>query len=303
MFKNKGGLSVIIVPHSESSTRRFTLSRRTSRILLGGATLFALAVLVFLIDYVTMSFTRAKYRELQRTTQQQKEMLAVYETQVTSLRATIDKMEPYVKKLNIFMGLKDTEKITETGLGGGEEPAEGTTSGPSESELSQELSLSNIQGLNQRAENLQRNLITLNEVAESKSVMLASTPSIWPTVGWVVGGFSYRTDPFTLKRQFHNGIDIATSYGNPIVAPADGIVIETKTDRMTGRAVVVSHGWGITTHYFHLDKWLVKPGQKVRRGDVIGLVGKSGKATGPHVHYEVRVNDKPQNPMGYIFEE
>jgi murein DD-endopeptidase MepM/ murein hydrolase activator NlpD len=303
MTKSKGSLSVLIVPHSKSSTRRLTLSRRASRILLGGAILFTLAVVGFLVDYFTMSFTRAKYRELQRQTQQQKEQLAVYEAQVTGLRATIGKMESYVKKLNVYAGLKDAERITETGLGGGGEPAEAPASGPSESDPPQELSLSQIQDLSRKADGLEKNLVTLNDYFETNAVLLASTPSVWPTVGWVVGGFGYRTDPFTLKRQFHNGLDIATSYGNPIVAPADGIVVETKTDRMTGRAVVISHGWGVTTHFFHLDKWLVRPGQKLRRGDVIGLVGKSGKATGPHVHYEVRVNDKPQNPMGFILEE
>jgi murein DD-endopeptidase MepM/ murein hydrolase activator NlpD len=303
MTKSKGSLSVIIVPHSKSNTRRFTLSQRASRILLAGAGLFVMAVVAFLVDYFTMSFTRAKYRELQRVTQQQKEMLAVFETQVTGLRATIDKMESYVKKLNVYAGLKDSERITETGLGGGPDPSAEPASGPSEAEPPQELSLSQIQDLSRKADGLEKNLVTLNEYFETNAALLASTPSIWPTVGWVVGGFGFRTDPFTLKRQFHYGLDISTSYGNQIVAPADGIVVETKSDRMTGRAVVISHGWGVTTHYFHLDKWLVRPGQKVRRYDVIGLVGKSGKATGPHVHYEVRVNDKAQNPMGFILEE
>lgn len=303
MTKSKGCLSVIIVPHSKSSTRRLTLSRRLTRVLLGGAILFGLALVVFLIDYFTMSFTRAKYRDLQRETLEQRELLAAYETQVTGLRATIEKMDSYVKKLNVYAGLKDAERITETGLGGGADPAAEPGSGPSEAEPPQDLNLSRIQDLSRKADGLEKNLVTLNDYFEANAVLLASTPSIWPTVGWVVGGFGYRTDPFTQKRQFHYGIDIATSYGNPIVAPADGIVVETKVDRMTGRAVVLSHGWGVTTHYFHLDKWLVKPGQKIRRGDTIGLVGKSGKATGPHVHYEVRVNDKAQNPMGFILEE
>lgn len=303
MTKSKGCLSVIIVPHSQSNTRRFTLSLKGSRILLAGAILFSLATVVFLIDYFTMSVTRAKYRDLQRQTLQQKETLAVYETQVTSLKATIGKMESYVKKLNVYAGLKGTDKITETGLGGGADPAEDPPSGPAESEPSQELNLTQIQDLGRKANSLEKNLITLNNYFETNAILLASTPSIWPTVGWPAGGFSYRTDPFTLKRQFHYGIDIATSPGNPVVATADGIVVETKTDRMTGKAVVISHGWGVTTHYFHLEKWLVKPGQKVKRGDVIGLVGKSGKATGPHLHYEVRVNDKAQNPMGFILEE
>lgn len=303
MTKSKGSLSVFIVPHSKSNTRRFTLSQRASRILLGSAIVFSLAMIAFLVDYFTMTVTRVKYRELQKQTRRQEETLATYRTQVQGLQKTIAKTESYVKKLNVYAGLKDTDKITETGLGGGGDPAEDPGSGPSEAPPQQELNLSQIQDLSRKADSLQKNLMTLNDFFESNSVLLASTPSIWPTVGWVAGGFGYRTDPFTQKRQFHNGIDIATSYGNQIIAPADGIVVETKTDRITGKAVVISHGWGVTTHFFHLDKWLVRPGQKVKRGDVIGQVGKTGKATGPHLHYEVRVNDKAQNPISYILEE
>jgi len=301
--KSKGSISVIIVPHSKYNTRRFTLSERASPILLGGAIVFSLAIVAFLIDYVTMTVTRAKYHELQRRVRRQEEVLASYETQVKGLQQALDKMESYVKKLNVYVGLKDTEKITETGLGGGGDPVEDSGPGPSAAPAPQEISLSQVQDLNRKAESIQKNLVTLSDIADSNTVQLASTPSIWPTVGWVAAGFGYRTDPFTQKRQFHYGIDIATSYGNQIVAPADGIVVETKTDRISGRTIVISHGWGITTHYFHLDKWLVHPGQKVKRGDVIGLVGKSGKATGPHLHYEIRVNDKAQNPMDYILEE
>jgi len=303
MTKSKGSLSVFVVPHSKSNTRRFTLSQRASRILLGSVIVFSLAIIAFLVDYFTMTITRVKYRELQKQTRRQEETMATYENQVKGLQTTIERMESYVKKLNVYVGLKDTEKITETGLGGGDDPAQDLASGPSEAPPPQELSLSHVQDLSRKADSLQKNLMMLSDIAENKSVQLASTPTIWPTVGWLAAGFGYRTDPFTQKRQFHYGIDIATSYGNPIIAPADGIVVETKTDRITGKAIVISHGWGVTTHFFHLDKWLVRPGQKVKRGDVIGLVGKSGKATGPHLHYEVRVNDKAQNPIIYIYEE
>jgi len=138
---------------------------------------------------------------------------------------------------------------------------------------------------------------------ETQTAKLASTPTIWPTYGWVSSPFSYRTDPFTGKRTFHYGIDIATNFGNPVVATADGIVLKLGNDKISGRYVVLNHGGGLTTHYLHLSKFLVKAGQKIKRGDVIGLVGKSGKALGPHLHYEVRLNNRPVNPYQYILEE
>jgi murein DD-endopeptidase MepM/ murein hydrolase activator NlpD len=104
-------------------------------------------------------------------------------------------------------------------------------------------------------------------------------------------------------QQFHRGIDIAGSIGNPVVATADGIVVNLNQDKIFGRSILISHGGGLTTFYGHLNKFLVKAGQKVRRGDVIGELGNSGKATGPHVHYEVHLNDKAINPYFYILEE
>ena len=126
----------------------------------------------------------------------------------------------------------------------------------------------------------------------------------------LAGLFAAGTDPLALcvvTPQAYADVDaladIATNYGNPIVATADGIVISLGNDKMGGKNIVISHGGGVTTHYLHLSKFLIKSGQRVKRGDVIGLVGKTGKARGPHLHYEVRVNNRPVNPYNYILEE
>jgi murein DD-endopeptidase MepM/ murein hydrolase activator NlpD len=160
-----------------------------------------------------------------------------------------------------------------------------------------------VKTINQKAEDLGKNLSTLVIFFENQKARLASTPTIWPTKGWLVGYFGPRIDPFTDKPAMHNGIDLATDLGNPVVAPADGIVIQLKNDRMSGNSILISHGLDITTAYFHLDKFMVREGQRVKRGDVIGLVGRTGKATGPHLHYEVHINGVPVNPFRYILEE
>ena len=97
--------------------------------------------------------------------------------------------------------------------------------------------------------------------------------------------------------------DIATYFGNPVIATADGVVVQTQKDKIGGKTIKISHRGGYTTVYCHLSKFLVKPGQRVKRGDTIGLIGKTGKALGPHVHYEVRLNGKSVNPYYYIIEE
>jgi murein DD-endopeptidase MepM/ murein hydrolase activator NlpD len=154
-----------------------------------------------------------------------------------------------------------------------------------------------------KAESVEKNLDSLVGMLESQAARLASTPTIWPTQGWVSSPFGYRIDPFTGRRTFHRGIDIATNFGNPVAAAADGSVTEAAYDKFFGRTVIVSHGGGVVTQYCHMEKYVVNPGQKVRRGDILGYVGKTGKALGPHLHYEVRINDTAVNPYNYILEE
>jgi murein DD-endopeptidase MepM/ murein hydrolase activator NlpD len=128
----------------------------------------------------------------------------------------------------------------------------------------------------------------------------AAGPAMWPVVGRITGAFGIRTDPFNGEGAFHHGVDISTAYGEPVVAPADGQVVYADFINGYGRTTVLKHGHGMTTLYGHLSSFAVIAGQEVRRGDVIGYVGLSGRSTGPHLHYEVRINDVPVNPHKYL---
>ena len=121
-----------------------------------------------------------------------------------------------------------------------------------------------------------------------------------PALGWPTSKFGYRHSPFTGKREFHKGLDIANRKGSPIVATADGIVTFTGRKGLLGEVLVVDHGHGIVTRYAHLDKIISKKGTRVERGQVIAHMGNSGRSTGPHLHYEVRLNGVPVNPTKYI---
>jgi len=127
-----------------------------------------------------------------------------------------------------------------------------------------------------------------------------ATPNLWPVEGQVTGSFGERIDPFNGEGAFHTGVDIAAGYGQPVIAPADGVVAFADQLGGYGRAIVVDHSHGIATRYGHLSSFAVTPGQQVHRGDVIGYVGLSGRSTGPHLHYEVRINDTPVNPYKYL---
>jgi len=131
-------------------------------------------------------------------------------------------------------------------------------------------------------------------------IRLSEAPTLWPVEGPITGAFGERIDPFNGEGAFHRGVDISTSYGRPVMAPADGTV--TYADFMTGygRMVVIEHGQGIATRYGHLSGFAVVEGQAVKRGDCIGYVGMSGRSTGPHLHYEVWLHDTPVNPYKYL---
>lgn len=126
------------------------------------------------------------------------------------------------------------------------------------------------------------------------------TPSIWPVMGHITDSFGERLDPFSGEGAFHTGVDVASDYGAPVHATADGVVTIAETHAGYGRLVVIDHGFGITTWYAHLSSFSAVVGARVKRGEVVGYTGISGRSTGPHVHYEVRVNNAPVNPWRYM---
>lgn len=149
----------------------------------------------------------------------------------------------------------------------------------------------------------EQSVIDLWELLSERQSLLASTPNIRPARGWGTSKFGYRVSPFTGKPTFHAGIDIAAAPGSPVFAPAEGVVSYTGYDEGYGKLVTIDHGYGVITRFGHLAQSYVQVGQKVSRWDVIASVGNSGRSTGPHLHYEVRVNGVPRNPQIYILDE
>ncbi len=129
---------------------------------------------------------------------------------------------------------------------------------------------------------------------------LAAAPSLWPIEGRIMSSFGERNDPFNGEGAFHRGVDISGDYGQSIISPADGVVEFADFRNGYGRTVILNHGYGVTTLYGHMSGFAVTVGQHISRGDTLGYVGISGRATGPHVHYEVHINDIPVNPYKYL---
>ncbi|MCI4445544.1 MAG: M23 family metallopeptidase [Candidatus Aminicenantes bacterium] len=292
-------ISIIIVPNWKTNFRTITIPQKAIRLIIGAGIAFAVFFVFFLLDYFSMTVTKAKYKDLVKQATAQKELIANYETTVAQMKETITSFENYARKINVLAGIQSPENIKgEPGLGGG-----GKMDLNVDSKSSKDISPGAIQVIKQRAESVEKNLSYMFHFFENQTAALATTPTIWPTVGWVSSPFGPRIDPFTGQNGFHTGLDIATNFGNPVVATANGVVIQVGFDKYKGNFIAISHGNGFSTEYWHLQKFAVKSGQKVERGQLIGYVGQTGKSLGPHLHYEVHINGRPVNPIDYIIEQ
>ena len=159
-----------------------------------------------------------------------------------------------------------------------------------------------ISQVNHAAAVQHKSIEALLDSLKDKRNLLVSTPSLRPAVGWVSSEFGYRVSPFTGRRELHRGVDIANRQGTPIIAPADGLITYANAKGLMGNMVTIEHGFGMLTNYGHLSKIMKKNGERVKRGEIIALMGSTGRSTGPHVHYEVRLNGVPVNPENYILD-
>jgi murein DD-endopeptidase MepM/ murein hydrolase activator NlpD len=234
--------------------------------------------------------------------QAQKAQIQSFSDRVKDLETQLSRLKDFDRKIRIIANIKKGEETaTIMGIGG-----------PSPSDIREKLKRENddnglieqmrsdIERLKSEAMSREESLSELEKLLQSKKEMLAHTPSLWPTVGWVTSDFGFRINPFTGLIQMHEGINISNRVGTPVISPADGVISDIGNDWIHGKVLVTTHGFGITTRYAHLNRVLVRIGQKVKRGEKIAEIGMSGKTTGPHLHYEVRIDGIPVNPMRYI---
>ena len=176
--------------------------------------------------------------------------------------------------------------------------ADGDARSPDDPDL-----LKSLDTLDKKVKAQEQEARALKSYFEDQQALLASAPSIWPVRGWVTSDYSVRLDPYTGEKMMHEGIDVAAGLGTPVRAPADGTVVFAGQEGGYGHVLVLDHGYGLKTRYGHLSRIDVKVGEKVKRGEFIAAVGNTGRSTGPHLHYEVRVNGVADNPRKFILEE
>ena len=299
---DKEYLNILIFGHNTSKVRHLRIHKKTFKIGFYLSALIFLSTTVFFCDYIQIKRKAYELSRLRQESQAQKFQIQFFPDRIEDLEKELSKMKDFDRKIRIIANLEKGQDTTPImGIGG-----------PSPSDIREKLKRENdengliqqmrsdIERLKSEVMSREESLSELEKLLQSKKEMLAHTPSIWPVQGWVTSGFGFRINPFTGLNQMHEGMDISNRVGTPLITPADGIISDIGNDWIFGKILVISHGFGMTTRYAHLNKVLVRIGQKVKRGDKIAEVGTSGRTTGPHLHYEVRLNGVPVNPMRYI---
>ena len=297
--------TVMVIPSHGSGARRFAISRRTVAV----ATLLALALLgtsaYLLADRATLEHNLSRLEPLMERAQAQRTVLDRMNERMREMDQSLVRLRKLEEQLRIMASLKPAERGTDLGVGGvtRSDLLDKADKLPDAEKLVVGRLSRQFLDMERRATEQERGFKEVYEAFREKRVLLAHTPSILPVKGWVTSTFGSRNSAFTGGREFHAGVDIVARVNTPIRAPADGVVITSGRESGYGNIVEIRHMQGIITRYAHNHRNLVRVGQKVRRGDVIAEVGNTGRTTGPHLHYEVRLNGVAVNPMLYILEE
>ncbi len=285
--------TIIIVPHSKARFLKFSFSTRT---LVAVATAAVVAVILSVVAVSLKKNAVNRRVEVERLKSENSELIDVnrqLEMSIAEVQGRLDEFEERTTRLALAAGM-EAQAVGFSGVGSA---ATRVGSGGPYDRLPESPESLTAQGrwVQDQLDLVEGRLIEQNH-------LLASTPTIAPVVGLITDGFGRRKDPFTGRLAHHKGLDVSARRGTPIRAPADGIVVFSGRNGGLGRCVRISHDFGFTTVYGHLDKITVEAGAEVHRGQEIGLLGNSGRSTGPHLHYEVHVNGVAKNPLYYILD-
>jgi murein DD-endopeptidase MepM/ murein hydrolase activator NlpD len=257
--------------------------------------------------YYYLANDEIELTELRRESKIRKIQAEKIATQVKNLESEMARLGRFEKKLRVITALEDSPQNSAKswGVGGayGLSSHSLTTSLAHESKALANRLSNNLGHLTAQAKIKAISLQELDHFFKNQKSFLQSTPSVWPTRGWVTSGFGYRESPFTGLREKHEGWDIGARSGSAVRATADGMITVAGRERGYGKLIEIDHGYGVVTRYGHNSKNLIRVGSKVKRGQIVALVGDTGRSTGPHLHYEVIVNGVPANPKNYILED
>ena len=290
--------TILFVPHDHAPMKRYRFRRSLVYFTLLVTVVLMTAGILFPHFFLKAATQVQQMEDLARERQELLDARQDFETTIGGLRNQVQAFQIQANKFALMAGLEDLPNEDIAAGSPGRVYGMGVSNPSSLDSLKGELSV-----LGDQTKVLRENYEVIAEALQKQTAMLDSTPSLKPVKGMLGHGYGWRKDPFTGLRDFHPGIDIVANRGTMVFSPADALV--TKVGRMGGygNVVFLSHGNGITTRYGHLETISVKVGDKLKRGEKVGLVGSTGRSTGPHLHYEVLVHNQKVNPLHYIIQE
>ena len=337
---DKKTVTFLMVSNRKGVTRRIVVSAAWLK---AGAALFVVLAVVAsacVVDYFGLLSQSVENKKLRAENAQLKQQFQVVEGKLNALETGLERVKSFVTKLRLITNVDSEDRTLKLAIGplprsgqsveperlhGDRQPAAIIPAGegpetdgvffekPPTDDLQGELSVEGqrdyaslairIDQAVQETVVREQGILELWETLSERQSLLAATPNIKPARGWFTSKFGYRISPFTGRPVMHNGLDIAAAPGAPIHAPADGIVSFAGYDPGYGKLVSIDHGYGVVTRFGHTSQIFVEVGQKVTRRDLIAAVGNTGRSTGPHLHYEVRVNNVPVDPQNYVLDE
>lgn len=328
-------LTVLLVSDRKSKVRKFSFS--TTHVKLG---LWSLALLIVLmaavvVDYLSLLSQSVENRRLHAENTELRSQMQIVEGKLNTVETSMERIRTFVTKLKLITDVNDPDRGLNLAMGPMARMNEATDEltvpnqmrAPASvimaepllkpktmtdimrGEVAKEeerdyakLSI-RIDHIAKVAELREQGVLELWEKLQDRSSLLSATPSTKPVQGWYTSRFGYRISPYTDKPMMHEGLDIAASPGAPVYAPADGVVTFVGHDPGYGKLIIIDHGYGVESRYGHNSQTFVQNGQKIRHGEHIASVGNTGRSTGPHLHYEVRVNGEPVDPINYILDD
>ncbi|MDP4180682.1 MAG: peptidoglycan DD-metalloendopeptidase family protein [Bacillota bacterium] len=298
--KQKKYLSIMFIPHSQDRVKVIKISAFYPKAALLAVILISLVIALFALN---LNITQQR-DSLKKDVSNLSSINAKQKNTLNKKTKEIDTLQEREESINdkIHQVTEKYKELAEKYLSG-DTGSKTSRSG----DRTERTFVDDISGLKSTLDELKdlynsqdKDMNSLSETEDKLQKYMASIPTKWPAEGNLSSHFGGRDDPFNSTERFHAGIDIAADYGSDILAAADGIVIKADWYSGYGRAIVLSHGHGLTTVYGHTSEIVVKEGQKVKKGQLIGRVGSTGRSTGPHLHFEVRKNDTPVNPLNFL---
>jgi murein DD-endopeptidase MepM/ murein hydrolase activator NlpD len=299
---SKDFFTLMIIPRRKSGVTKLSLS---STLIRGLLIIFIVAILITLYmvyDYASIKRDKAELARLRVETVEQSQQLQELALKIDEFADRMEEFNQFDKKLRILADYQIArDKKMLLGIGGSNNAQVKIKDLLDQDQVKLISGMrKNISKLNEDANIREKSFTELLKFLREQKSLLAATPSIWPVKGWVTSEFGSRESPFSSGVEFHRGLDIATRMGKEVIATADGFVVEVGHHAEDGNMVKVDHGHGISTSYCHLSKFAIKEGVRVKRGDLIGYVGDTGRSTGSHLHYAVYLNKIPVNPRRYL---